>query len=103
MASVGKGLVGLLLGVAGGAAAAVLLAPRRKPSGATATGAATVLDAALDGVEAVVEGVQSVVRLVRPDAENGGLLPDERITARVQSELERRGLATDRLDVSTVD
>jgi osmotically-inducible protein OsmY len=94
--------MGLIVGVAGGALAAILLAPRRK-NGAGSRRSAAVADAVLDFAHVAAEGGRSVLGWVSSVQPSSGLLPDERLTLRIRSELEDRGIWTTRLDVTTVD
>lgn len=102
MSSAGRGLMGLVLGVAGGIVAAVFLAPKRRTE---AVGARHPSTEAADAVLAVARFAAHAVQWMRERFTPGetGLPPDERVSAQIRSELERRGIWTPRLDVTTVD
>ena len=98
----GRGLVGVLLGVAGGLAAALLLAPKRRAEPGEARRPST------EAADAILEVGRRAVHIARwaqdrLSASQPGLAPDERVSAQVKTELERRGIWTPRLDVTTVD
>ena len=98
----GRGLMGLVVGVAGGIVAALLLAPKRRTE--NTDGHRPTTDAAhavLEVARAAVHGARWVVERLTPT--QSGLLPDERLSLQIRSELERRGIWTPRLDVTTVD
>jgi osmotically-inducible protein OsmY len=101
------------VGIIGGIVAAILLAPKRRQEsdpgldGATAGSGSKLLESAISGgldlLEAAVEGYERVRERVTTATESSGLMPDERLTGRVQDELEARGVWSRRLDVTTVD
>jgi osmotically-inducible protein OsmY len=92
----------LVVGVAGGIVAALLLAPKRRTERADGHRPTTdAADAALEVARVAVHGARWIVNRLTPT--QGGLLPDERLSVHIRSELERRGIWTPRLDVSTVD
>jgi osmotically-inducible protein OsmY len=99
-----KGLIGLLLGIASGVAAGILLSPRARKNhnqGAAAGGPA-LLDTVLDFAEGSVGAIQSAAR--RAGVAGGeGIQEDERVTLRVRDELQDFALWNHRLDVTTVD
>lgn len=98
----GRGLMGLVLGAAGGVVAAVLLAPKRRTETADPRRPSTeAADAVLEVVRTGVHAAQWVA--ARLTATRTGLPPDERVSAQIRSELERRGIWTPRIDVTTVD
>ena len=99
-----KGLIGLVLGIASGVAAGILLSPRARRNdnqGVTAGGPA-LLDTVLDFGEASVDAIQSVARLAGVGA-GTGIQADERVTLRVRDELQDFALWSPRVDVTTVD
>jgi osmotically-inducible protein OsmY len=94
--------MGLVLGVVGGVVAALLLAPKRRTETGNGNRPGTdAADAVLEVVRAAVHAAQWVQ--ARLTATQTGLQPDERISAQIRSELERRGIWTPRIDVTTVD
>lgn len=93
------GLLGLAVGLGTGIAAAVLLAPKRRTGSSRAAGAA---DCVLDLARGVLDWTQAVLRNINAGGRASGLLPDERVTLRVQSELERRGIWNPALNVTTI-
>lgn len=93
-------LVGLAVGLGTGIAAAVLLAPKRRTGPSRAAVAA---DGALDFARGILDCTQAVLRNMRVGDRASGLMPDERLTIRVQSELERRGIWTTAINVTTID
>lgn len=97
------GLAGLVVGIAGGVVAAILLAPKRRRDGSASRRSAVVADAVLDLAHVAAEGGRSLWGWVNSAQPASGLLPDERLTLHVRSELEGRGIWTSRLDVTTVD
>ena len=98
-----KGLFGLVLGIAGGVVAAILLAPKRRTDGqASSGGPAGVADTLVGSAQTAMDGAQSLLKLMTP-SDGSGMLPDERITERVRNDLERRGIWQPRLDVTTID
>ncbi len=107
------GLFGLVVGIIGGIVAAILLAPKRRdesdsaPSVAPAGAGSRLLESAISGgldlLEAAVEGYERVRERVATVAESSGVMPDERLTGRIQDELESRGVWSHRLDVTTID
>ncbi|MBM2810432.1 MAG: hypothetical protein HW416_1191 [Chloroflexi bacterium] len=103
MDGVRKGIVGLLVGVAGGAVAAMLLAPKRRQSAAVSESSKAASDVMLDLGERTIEGVQSLWRGITAAQSTAGLMPDERISLRIRSEMDRRGIWNPHLDVTTVD
>ena len=103
MGAVREGLLGLIVGVVGGVAAAVLLAPRRQRGAATSDTGKPASDTVLDLGERTIEGVQSLWRGISQAQSRSGLMPDERISLRIKSEMDRRGIWNPRLDVTTVD
>ena len=94
-----KAVIGLLLGLAGGVLAAILLAPRRRGGDSTAA----IADRMVGAGESVADGVQSLWKRWGSGEQMEGLLPDERVSLRVRDELERRGMWRPGLDVTTVD
>ena len=88
MVSIRQGLLGLAIGVAGGILAGVVLAPKRKPIS--------------EGNLPAESGTGLAGDLLSRLGGGRGLLPDERITERLRSELERKGSGS-RVDVTTVD
>lgn len=102
--AVRDGLVGLVVGIGAGIVAALLLAPKRaKTGGAASRNGASRAETMLDLAQVMVESAQSWWRRMTSGEAASGLLPDERVTLRIRSELERHGIWTARLDVSTVD
>ena len=97
-----KGWLGLAVGVGAGIAAAVLLAPRRR-NGSEGSRVASAADGVLDLARGVVDCARSMFRAASAPENAGGLLPDERVSIRVQSELERRGIWTRATNVTTID
>ncbi len=109
------GLVGLAVGIIGGVIAAILLAPKRREQTDESTDGALVaasagsrvlealISSALDLLEASVEGYERVLERIAAATESTGMMPDERVTARIHDELEARGIRSSRLDVTTVD
>jgi osmotically-inducible protein OsmY len=98
------------VGILGGIAAAILLAPKRRegaPAGAPSSVSSRVLETTISGgldvLEAAVEGFERVRERIAATAESSGLLPDERLTSRIKGEIESRGIWTSRLDITTVD
>ena len=96
------GLIGVALGLGTGIAAALLLAPKRRRPGSGLT-AASAADAMLDSARGLFDCARSFWRTMR-DAESArGLLPDERLTLRVRSDLERRAIWGPWLNLTTID
>ncbi|MEA2642520.1 MAG: hypothetical protein QOF51_3914 [Chloroflexota bacterium] len=98
------GLVGLLVGIFGGIAAGILLAPKRRQAaafGPPVESGGRAIDSVLDTAQAAYEGVQAFIR--GGAAVATGVMPDERTTQRIRSELERLGIWSPRIDVTTVD
>jgi osmotically-inducible protein OsmY len=94
--------MGLVMGVAGGVVAAILLAPRKRTEAPDPHRASTeAADAVLELARTAVHGARWVGSLL--SVTQTGLPPDERISTQIRSELERRGIWTPRLDVTTVD
>jgi osmotically-inducible protein OsmY len=101
VARTGRGFMGLILGVVGGIVAAVLLAPKRHSEVGRRRKSTEAADALLEVARAAAHAGQWVQnRLLETQLE---LPPDERMSAQIRSELERRGIWTPRLDVTTVD
>jgi len=98
------GLVGLGVGVLGGAAAALLFGSGRRHTGdeAPAAGAISVAEPVLHAGRALFEGSQALLGR-EGNAGSSGILPDEQVTMRVQAELERLGISSPHVDVNTVD
>lgn len=101
------GLLGLVAGLLGGIIAAILLAPKRR-QGVQATPLGSrllevMISGGLDLLEAVVERIEHVRERIGATASTPGLLPDERLTARVRQEIEARGIWSSHLDITTVD
>lgn len=92
-----RGLVGLALGLGTGVAVAVLLRPGRK-SVAPSAGAGP-----LDALQGAIELAALLSDAMRAPGDVSGLLPDERITLRVRTELERRGVGSPRANITTID
>ncbi len=106
------GLFGLVVGITAGIIAAILLAPRRREESADGTLAAPaagsrllemIICSGLDLLEATVESYERVRERISATTEPSGVMPDERLTARIRDDLEARGLWSPRLDVTTVD
>ncbi|MPZ13308.1 MAG: BON domain-containing protein [Chloroflexi bacterium] len=98
------GLVAMVFGVIGGIVAAVLLAPKRRQPGPPQEPARQpVADMLLDAAQAAVERAQAMWRGAGLAPTDSGLLPDERISARIQSELQRLGIGPRLLDITTVE
>lgn len=96
------GLTGLVVGIAGGIVAAILLAPKRRKGGSSPR-SAVVADAVLDLAHVTAESGRSLWGWVSSAHPASGLLPDERLTLHIRSELEDHGIWSSRLDVTTVD
>lgn len=101
--SLGRRISGLMIGLAGGIVAAVLLAPKRRGDTTRGRRTAAAADALLDAGRAALHMGQWVWRRASPARDFSGLPPDERVSLRIRGELERRGIWTPRLDVTTVD
>jgi len=102
VARTGRGLTGLVLGVAGGIVAALLLAPKRRTeAGGGRRPSTEAADAVLGVARAAVHAMQWVQQ--RLTTTQTGLSPDERVSAQIRTALERRGIWAPRLDVTTVD
>lgn len=103
MGKLRDGLTGVIAAVAAGAVAALLLAPKRRTgSRVLSRGTAAAADIVLDVGQAVSEWSQGLWRRLGAD-QPSGVSGDERITLRIQEEMERRGIWSRRLDVTTVD
>jgi hypothetical protein len=98
------GLFGLLVGIAGGIVAAILLAPKRREGASMGSHVLeSTISGGLDLLEAAVEGYDWVRERATSLPGTSGMLPDERLTSRIQQEVEARGLSAARLDITTVD
>lgn len=93
-------LLGVAVGLATGLAAALLLAPKRRAGSSRAAGMA---DRALDAARRVLDCAQALSRSLRAGGRASGLLPDERVTLRVQSDLERQGIWNPAMNITTID
>lgn len=103
MATWREGIAGVIAAVAAGAVAAVLLAPKRRAGSALLSrGTAAAADLVLDAGQTLTEWTRGLWRRVGAD-QPSGVSGDERITLRIQEELERRGIWSRRLDCTTVD
>src|SRR4051812_3733465 len=87
------GLLGLGLGIAGGILGAIILSSKKRSESTTADFAGAASSAA------------AAAKAWWPQAtgERGGLLPDEQITDRLRSQLDRQGTVAPRVDVTTID
>jgi len=95
--------MGLVFGVASGIVAAALLAPKRRTASPGAHRPSTeAADALLEIARGAVQAGRWVSQRVTT-ATQSDLEPDERLTVQIRSELERRGIWSPRLDVTTVD
>jgi osmotically-inducible protein OsmY len=102
MAGTGRRLMGVVVGVAGGIVAALLLAPKRRTESTNGHRPTTeAADAVLEAARAAVHAARWVQERFTPS--QTGLPPDERLSAQIRQELERGGIWTPRLDITTVD
>ncbi len=89
------GFVGLVIGVAGGVVAGMLLAPKRR---GTAEGEPAIASDNPGNPAATGAG------WLRARVGGGsGLMPDEKITEQLHSELARQGRVSPRVDITTID
>jgi hypothetical protein len=93
--------MGFVLGVVSGIAASILLAPKRHSDVGRRRKSTEAADALLEVARTAAHAGRWVQD--RLSATQPGLPPDERISAQIRAELERRGIWTPRLDVTTVD
>ena len=89
------GFIGLVVGVAGGIVAGILLAPKRR--GASEGNVITLENTAQTSISTLPSRLTGLVRGV------GGVMPDERISEQIRSELARRGNPAPNVDITTVD
>ena len=94
---------GVMIGIAGGIVAAVLLAPKRRDQTTQGRRTAAAADAVLDAGRATTRMGQWLWRRTSRVRDFSGPPRDERVSLRIRGELERQGIWTPRLDVTTVD